>query len=67
MTFLCSAVSNPEVTTYRWAKGGIPISVSEDRYHVTVDHTFFTAPVSCEVSNSVGSSNVSTAVNVLCK
>lgn len=65
VTFLCSAVSNPEVTIYRWAKGGVPISVSEDRYHVTVDHTFFTAPVSCEVSNSVGSSNVSTAVNVL--
>ncbi|XP_069803195.1 kin of IRRE-like protein 2 isoform X3 [Dendropsophus ebraccatus] len=65
VTFLCSAVSNPEVTTYRWAKGGVPLAVSGDRYHVTVDHTFFTAPVSCEVSNSVGSSNVSTAVNVL--
>ncbi|KAM4016157.1 kin of IRRE-like protein 2 isoform 2-T2 [Anomaloglossus baeobatrachus] len=65
VSFLCSAVSNPEVTGYRWAKGGVPLSVSGDRYHVTVDHTFFTAPVSCEVSNSVGSSNVSTAVNVL--
>ncbi|XP_063798271.1 kin of IRRE-like protein 2 isoform X2 [Pseudophryne corroboree] len=65
VTFLCSAVSNPEVTSYRWAKGGVPLLVSEDRYHVAVDHTFFTAPVSCEVSNSVGSTNVSTAVNVL--
>ncbi|KAM4652881.1 kin of IRRE-like protein 2 [Discoglossus pictus] len=65
VTFLCSAESNPEVTGYRWAKGGVPLSVSGDRYHVTVDHTFFTAPVSCEVINSVGRSNVSTAINVL--
>ncbi|KAM9299525.1 kin of IRRE-like protein 2 [Gastrophryne carolinensis] len=65
VTFLCSAVSNPEVTTYRWAKGGVLLPVSGDRYHTTVDYTFFTAPVSCEVSNIVGSSNVSTAVNVL--
>ncbi|XP_053308342.1 kin of IRRE-like protein 2 [Spea bombifrons] len=65
VTFLCTAVSNPEVAGYRWAKGGVPLPVSTDRYHVTVDHTFFTAPVSCEVTNGVGSSNVSTAVNVL--
>ncbi|KAM4702998.1 kin of IRRE-like protein 2 [Rhinophrynus dorsalis] len=65
VTFVCSAVSNPEVTGYRWAKGGVPLPVTGDRYQVEVDHTFFTAPVSCEVTNSVGSSNVSTAVNVL--
>ncbi|KAM8927868.1 kin of IRRE-like protein 2 [Pelodytes ibericus] len=65
VTFLCSAVSNPAVTGYRWAKGGVPLPVSSDRYQVAVDHTFFTAPVSCEVTNGVGSSNVSTAVNVL--
>ncbi|XP_053545811.1 kin of IRRE-like protein 2 [Bombina bombina] len=65
VTFLCSAESNPEVTSYRWAKGGVLLPVSGDRYHVTADHTFFTSPVSCEVSNSVGSSNVSTAINVL--
>ncbi|XP_075462255.1 kin of IRRE-like protein 2 [Ascaphus truei] len=65
VTFQCSAVSNPEVTGYRWAKGGEPLPVSGDRYHVTVDHTFFTAPVSCEATNSVGASNMSTAVNVL--
>ncbi|KAE8594573.1 hypothetical protein XENTR_v10019700 [Xenopus tropicalis] len=65
VTFLCGAVSNPEVTGYRWAKGGVPLAVSGDKYTVEVDHTFFTAPVSCEVSNSVGASNVSTAVNVL--
>ncbi|CAH2318283.1 kin of IRRE 2 [Pelobates cultripes] len=65
VTFICSAVSNPEVASYRWAKGGVPLQVSSDSYQVTVDHTFFTAPVSCEVTNSVGSSNVSTAVNVL--
>ncbi|XP_041426592.1 kin of IRRE-like protein 1 [Xenopus laevis] len=64
VTFLCSAVSNPEVSRYRWAKGGVPLAVSGDKYTVEVDHTFFTAPVSCEVSNSVGASNVSTAVNV---
>ncbi|KAG8431570.1 hypothetical protein GDO86_018140 [Hymenochirus boettgeri] len=65
VTFICNAVSNPEVSAFRWAKGGIPLPVSGDRYSVEVDYTFFTAPVSCEVSNSVGSTNVSTAVNVL--
>uniref|UniRef100_A0A8C5QY42 Ig-like domain-containing protein n=1 Tax=Leptobrachium leishanense TaxID=445787 RepID=A0A8C5QY42_9ANUR len=65
VTFICSAESNPEVTSYRWAKGGIILPVSSDQYQVTVDYTFFTAPVSCEVSNSAGSSNVSTVVNVL--
>ena len=32
-----------------------------------MDHSYFTDPVSCEVSNSVGSTNVSTLVDVQCK
>lgn len=52
----------------RWSKGGIPISEANgDSLEVTVDYTYFTDPVSCEVSNSVGSTNVSTLVDVQCK
>lgn len=32
-----------------------------------MDHSYFTDPVSCEVSNSVGSTNVSTLVDVQCE
>lgn len=32
-----------------------------------MDYSYFTDPVSCEVSNSVGSTNVSTLVDVQCK
>uniref|UniRef100_H9GNB0 Ig-like domain-containing protein n=1 Tax=Anolis carolinensis TaxID=28377 RepID=H9GNB0_ANOCA len=67
VSFLCTATSNPEVTGYRWAKGGVPISEANgDSYEATVDQSFFTEPVSCEVSNSVGSTNVSTLVDVHC-
>ncbi|KAK6326580.1 hypothetical protein J4Q44_G00022250 [Coregonus suidteri] len=63
--FICSASANPEITGYRWSKGGVPISeVNGDSLEVTVDHSYFTDPVSCEVSNSVGSTNVSTLVDV---
>ncbi|XP_062322639.1 kirre like nephrin family adhesion molecule 3, like isoform X2 [Osmerus eperlanus] len=63
--FICSASANPEITGYRWAKGGVPISEANgDSLEVTVDHSYFTDPVSCEVSNSVGSTNVSTLVDV---
>ncbi|XP_028679223.1 kirre like nephrin family adhesion molecule 3, like [Erpetoichthys calabaricus] len=63
--FICSASANPEITGYRWAKGGVPISEANgDSLEATVDHTYFTDPVSCEVSNSVGSTNVSTLVDV---
>lgn len=52
----------------RWSKAGIPISEANgDSLEVTVDHSFFTDPVSCEVSNSVGSTNVSTLVDVHCE
>ncbi|XP_066575332.1 kirre like nephrin family adhesion molecule 3, like [Amia ocellicauda] len=63
--FLCSASANPDITGYRWAKGGLPISEANgDSLEVTVDPSYFTDPVSCEVSNSVGSTNVSTLVDV---
>ncbi|XP_076875404.1 kin of IRRE-like protein 3 isoform X2 [Brachyhypopomus gauderio] len=63
--FHCSAKANPPVTHYRWAKGGGVIrSVMGDSYEVVVDHTFFTEPVSCEVANALGSTNVSRNVDV---
>uniref|UniRef100_A0A8D3DWA1 Kirre like nephrin family adhesion molecule 3 n=1 Tax=Scophthalmus maximus TaxID=52904 RepID=A0A8D3DWA1_SCOMX len=63
--FHCSAKANPPVTLYRWAKGGGVIKeVSGDTYEVIVDHSFFTEPVSCEVTNSLGSTNVSRNVDV---
>ncbi|KAH0631319.1 hypothetical protein JD844_005606 [Phrynosoma platyrhinos] len=59
VSFLCTATSNPEVTGYRWAKGGVPVpEANGDSYEATVDQSFFTEPVSCEVSNAVGSTNV---------
>ncbi|XP_026871270.2 kin of IRRE-like protein 3 [Electrophorus electricus] len=63
--FHCSAKANPPVTHYRWAKGGSVIrSVVGDSYEVVVDHSFFTEPVSCEVANALGSTNVSRNVDV---
>lgn len=52
----------------RWAKGGFLIEdAHESRYETNVDYSFFTEPVSCEVHNRVGSTNVSTLVNVHCE
>lgn len=52
----------------RWAKGGFVIEdAHESRYETNVDYSFFTEPVSCEVHNKVGSTNVSTLVNVHCE
>ncbi|XP_061537907.1 kin of IRRE-like protein 3 isoform X2 [Phycodurus eques] len=63
--FHCSAKANPPVTLYRWAKGGSIIKeVSGDTYEVIVDHSFFTDPVSCAVTNQLGSTNVSRNVDV---
>ncbi|XP_076832816.1 LOW QUALITY PROTEIN: kirre like nephrin family adhesion molecule 3, like [Brachyhypopomus gauderio] len=63
--FICSATANPEITRYRWSKGGVPIREAKgNTLEVTVDHSYFTDPVSCEVFNSVGSTNVSTLVDV---
>ncbi|CAJ0925843.1 unnamed protein product [Ranitomeya imitator] len=50
---------------FRWAKGGVIIEAARDSsYETQVDYTFFTEPVSCEVHNEVGSTNVSTLVDV---
>uniref|UniRef100_A0A674CBG8 Kirre like nephrin family adhesion molecule 3 n=1 Tax=Salmo trutta TaxID=8032 RepID=A0A674CBG8_SALTR len=63
--FHCSAKANPPVIHYRWAKGGSIIrEVSGDTYEVIVDHSFFTEPVSCEVTNALGSTNISRNVDV---
>ncbi|XP_049582483.1 kin of IRRE-like protein 3 isoform X2 [Syngnathus scovelli] len=63
--FHCSAKANPPVTLYRWAKGGSIIKeVSGDTYEVIVDHSFYTEPVSCAVTNQLGSTNVSRNVDV---
>ncbi|XP_073785821.1 kin of IRRE-like protein 3 isoform X7 [Danio rerio] len=63
--FHCSAKANPPVTQYKWAKGGSVIKeVSGDTYEVIVDHSFFTEPVSCEVTNPLGSTNISRNVDV---
>uniref|UniRef100_A0A8C7Q3Z6 Kirre like nephrin family adhesion molecule 3a n=1 Tax=Oncorhynchus mykiss TaxID=8022 RepID=A0A8C7Q3Z6_ONCMY len=63
--FHCSAKANPPVIHYRWAKGGSVIrQVSGDTYEVIVDHSFFTEPVSCEVTNALGSTNISRNVDV---
>lgn len=63
--FTCQATANPEILGYRWAKGGFLIEdAHESRYETNVDYSFFTEPVSCEVYNKVGSTNVSTLVNV---
>ncbi|XP_025070156.1 kin of IRRE-like protein 1 [Alligator sinensis] len=65
VVFTCMATANPEIKGYRWAKGGLLIEDATDsRYETQVDYTFFTEPVSCEVHNNVGSTNVSTLVDV---
>ncbi|XP_062450405.1 kin of IRRE-like protein 3 isoform X2 [Rhea pennata] len=63
--FHCSAKANPAVTQYRWAKKGQVIKeASGDSYETIVDHTFFFEPVSCEVTNALGSTNISRTVDV---
>ncbi|XP_051971823.1 kin of IRRE-like protein 3 [Xyrauchen texanus] len=63
--FHCAAKANPPVTHYRWAKGGnIIMDVTGDTYEVLVDHSFFTELVSCEVTNALGSTNISRNVDV---
>lgn len=61
-TPLCSFLSD------RWAKKGQVIKeASGDFYETIVDHTFFFEPVSCEVTNALGSTNISRTVDVYCK
>ncbi|KAI7793642.1 putative kin of IRRE-like protein 3 [Triplophysa rosa] len=63
--FHCAAKANPPVSHYRWAKGGSVITdATGDTYEVLVDHSFFTEPVSCEVTNALGSTNISRNVDV---
>lgn len=58
----CSFSSN------RWAKKGQVIKeASGDFYETIVDHTFFFEPVSCEVTNALGSTNISRTVDVYCE
>lgn len=52
---------------YRWAKGGVILEGARESVFVTTaDHSFFTEPVSCQVFNAVGSTNVSILVDVHC-
>ncbi|XP_077313971.1 kin of IRRE-like protein 3 isoform X3 [Lithobates pipiens] len=63
--FHCAAKANPAVTQYRWAKGGQLLKeVTEETFETVVDYSFFTEPVSCEVTNALGSTNVSRTVDV---
>nr|XP_019566060.1 PREDICTED: kin of IRRE-like protein 3 isoform X5 [Rhinolophus sinicus] len=65
VTFHCSAKANPAVTQYRWAKRGQIIKeASGEVYRTTVDYTYFSEPVSCEVTNALGSTNISRTVDV---
>nr|KAF6410239.1 kirre like nephrin family adhesion molecule 2 [Rousettus aegyptiacus] len=65
VSFLCQAMAQPPVTGYRWAKGGFPVlGARGPMLEVVADASFLTAPVSCEVSNAVGSANRSTALDV---
>uniref|UniRef100_G3S2G5 Kirre like nephrin family adhesion molecule 3 n=1 Tax=Gorilla gorilla gorilla TaxID=9595 RepID=G3S2G5_GORGO len=65
VTFHCSAKANPAVTQYRWAKRGQIIKeASGEVYRTTVDYTYFSEPVSCEVTNALGSTNLSRTVDV---
>ncbi|XP_048367969.1 kin of IRRE-like protein 3 isoform X3 [Sphaerodactylus townsendi] len=63
--FHCSAKANPAVTQYRWAKKGHIIKeASGDSYEAIVDYTYFFEPISCEVTNPLGSTNISRTVDV---
>uniref|UniRef100_H2RWL4 Kin of IRRE-like protein 1 n=1 Tax=Takifugu rubripes TaxID=31033 RepID=H2RWL4_TAKRU len=65
VTFTCQATANPPIMGYRWAKGGIILEGARERVMLTTaDHSFFTEPVSCQVFNAVGSTNVSILVDV---
>ncbi|XP_068934661.1 kin of IRRE-like protein 2 [Petaurus breviceps papuanus] len=65
VTFLCRATAHPPVTGYRWAKGGSVLPGARGPLLETkADASFLTEPVSCEVTNAVGSTNRSTALDV---
>uniref|UniRef100_A0A8C5G9N9 Kin of IRRE-like protein 1 n=1 Tax=Gouania willdenowi TaxID=441366 RepID=A0A8C5G9N9_GOUWI len=65
VTFTCQATGNPPIMSYRWAKGGVWLEGARESVFVTTaDHSFFTEPVSCQVFNAIGSTNVSILVDV---
>ncbi|KAK1879748.1 Kin of IRRE-like protein 1 [Dissostichus eleginoides] len=65
VTFTCAATGNPPIIGIRWAKGGVLLEGARESVFVTTaDHSFFTEPVSCQVFNVVGSTNVSILVDV---
>ncbi|XP_069007195.1 LOW QUALITY PROTEIN: kin of IRRE-like protein 1 [Embiotoca jacksoni] len=65
VTFTCQATANPPIMGYRWAKGGVLLEgARESLFITTADHSFFTEPVSCQVFNAVGKTNVSILVDV---
>ncbi|KAM8850771.1 kin of IRRE-like protein 1b isoform 2-T2 [Spinachia spinachia] len=65
VTFTCQATGNPPIIGFRWAKGGVLLEGARESVFVTTaDHSFFTEPVSCQVFNVVGSTNVSILVDV---
>ncbi|XP_057713301.1 kin of IRRE-like protein 1b isoform X1 [Corythoichthys intestinalis] len=65
VTFTCQATANPPIMGFRWAKGGVLLEgARESVFATTADHSFFTEPVSCQVFNAVGSTNVSILVDV---
>ncbi|XP_072296691.1 kin of IRRE-like protein 1b isoform X2 [Eucyclogobius newberryi] len=65
VTFTCQATANPPIMGFRWAKGGVLLEgARESVLMTTADHSFFTEPVSCQVFNAVGSTNVSILVDV---
>ncbi|ETE67655.1 Kin of IRRE-like protein 3, partial [Ophiophagus hannah] len=50
---------------FRWAKKGHIIKeASSDAYETIVDFTYFFEPISCEVTNALGSTNISRTVDV---
>ncbi|XP_027711237.1 kin of IRRE-like protein 2, partial [Vombatus ursinus] len=65
VTFLCRATAHPPITGYRWAKGGSVLPGARGPLlEAKADASFLTEPVSCEVTNAVGSTNRSTALDV---
>uniref|UniRef100_A0A8C9T2C7 Kirre like nephrin family adhesion molecule 1 n=1 Tax=Scleropages formosus TaxID=113540 RepID=A0A8C9T2C7_SCLFO len=61
-SYRCLCTQIPPV---RWAKGGILLEGARESVFVTTaDHSFFTEPVSCQVFNVVGGTNVSILVDV---
>ncbi|XP_025784635.1 kin of IRRE-like protein 3 [Puma concolor] len=67
-TLHCPATTPAAVTQYRWAKKGQIIKeASGEVYRTAVDYTYFSEPVSCEVTNALGSTNISRTVDVYCE